>query len=185
MTNDEKFMHCAIEEARKAAAIGEVPIGAVAVVGGEVVGSAHNIREATGNPLGHAELLLIEKLTKGRECSGGTLWPPKSEFSGRHGGRPLHLSTDSGTNTTWRLDNITLYVTCEPCIMCMGALLQARVPRLVFGCMDPKAGACGSLYDLSNDNRLNHRIDVTSGILADECGTLLSDFFRKLRQQSS
>ncbi len=83
---------------------------------------------------------------------------------------------------SWRLEGLTLYVTLEPCLMCMGALLQARVPRLVFGAMDPKAGACGSLYDVSKDSRLNHQIEVTSGMLADEAGKLLQDFFRQLRR---
>ncbi len=82
---------------------------------------------------------------------------------------------------SWRLEELIVYVTLEPCPMCMGALLQARVPKLVYGAMDPKAGACGSLYDLSNDDRLNHRIDVTRGVLAEECGQVLKDFFRSKR----
>ena len=82
---------------------------------------------------------------------------------------------------SWRLEELIVYVTLEPCPMCMGALLQARVPQLVYGAMDPKAGACGSLYDLSNDERLNHRIDVTRGVLAEECGQVLKDFFRERR----
>lgn len=82
---------------------------------------------------------------------------------------------------SWRLDKTTIYVTCEPCLMCAGAMLQARIPRVVFGCADPKAGAFGSLYDVSNDPRLNHKIEVVSGILADECAGLLSAFFKKLR----
>lgn len=83
----------------------------------------------------------------------------------------------------WRILGVTVYVTLEPCLMCMGALLQARVKRLVFGAMDPKAGACGSLYDLSKDERLNHRIDVTSGVLAKECGDLLTQFFKEMRSR--
>ena len=151
MTLDTKNMKLAIAEAKKAAAIGEVPIGAVAIAGDRVIARAYNIREATGDPLGHAEFLLLKKLSK-RQAS-------------------------------WRLTDVTIYVTCEPCIMCMGALLQARIPRLVFGCMDPKAGACGSLYDLSNDKRLNHQLEVTGGVLGAECGRLLKDFFGKLRQK--
>ena len=85
----------------------------------------------------------------------------------------------------WRVLGVTLYVTLEPCLMCMGALLQARVKRLVFGAMDPKAGACGSLYDLSKDERLNHRMEVTSGILGNECGGLLTKFFEKLRKKKT
>lgn len=84
---------------------------------------------------------------------------------------------------SWRLEDLTLYVTLEPCLMCMGALLQARVKHLVFGAMDPKAGACGSLYNLSNDQRLNHTIKVTSGVMADQCGSMLKDFFAQLRQE--
>ncbi len=81
----------------------------------------------------------------------------------------------------WRLANSTLYVTVEPCVMCIGAIILARIPRLVFGCCDPKGGAVGSLYDISNDKRLNHRVQVTSGVLADEAQALLKDFFKKLR----
>ena len=151
MKQHEDYMKLAIEEAKKAGEIDEVPIGAIAVLEDKVVGRAHNIREKTGNPLGHAELLLLQELTK------------KSE--------------------DWRFEDVTIYVTCEPCIMCTGAMLQARVSRVVFGCLDPKAGACGSLYNLADDNRLNHQIEIIGGILADECGALLSDFFRKLRRK--
>lgn len=150
MNSDEAFMKEAIEEAKAAAKIGEVPIGAIAVVGEKIVGRAHNIREKTHNPLGHAELLLIEKLSKRKKG--------------------------------WRLEDATIYVTCEPCIMCAGAMIQARIPRVVFGCADPKGGAFGSLYDISNDPRLNHRIAVERGVLADECASLLSDFFKGLRK---
>ncbi|MBI2345323.1 MAG: nucleoside deaminase [Deltaproteobacteria bacterium] len=150
MSTDEQFMKEAIAEAAKAAAIDEVPIGAVAVAQQQIVARAHNLRESTGDPLGHAELMLLRKLTK-------------------RGSR------------NWRLTEITVYVTCEPCLMCAGALLQARVPRLVYGCKDPKAGACGSLYDVTNDPRLNHRIAVTAGVLTDKCGDLLSVFFQQLR----
>ena len=152
MTKDERYMKIAIEEAQKACALDEVPIGAIAVVNDQILNTAHNLREATNNPLGHAELLLLEKLSRQSE--------------------------------DWRLDHATIYVTCEPCIMCIGAMLQARIPRVVFGCFDPKAGACGSLYNLAEDKRLNHQIEVTSGVLADECGKLLTDFFRKLRKNS-
>ncbi len=83
----------------------------------------------------------------------------------------------------WRLTNSTIYVTLEPCLMCMGALIQARIERLVFGCYDPKAGACGSLYDLSQDKRLNHQIKVTEGVMAVECGKILKGFFKGLRNK--
>ncbi|MEK6598896.1 MAG: tRNA adenosine(34) deaminase TadA [Deltaproteobacteria bacterium] len=85
----------------------------------------------------------------------------------------------------WRLTDSTIYVTLEPCLMCMGALIQARIERLVFGCYDPKAGACGSLYNLSHDKRLNHRIKVTTGVMAGECGDGLKDFFKSLRSKSA
>ncbi|MFH0798745.1 MAG: tRNA adenosine(34) deaminase TadA [Pseudomonadota bacterium] len=146
---DEQWMRRAIEEARGAATDGEVPIGAVAVADGQMVGGARNARERTHNPLGHAELLLIESLAKMRG--------------------------------SWRLEDVCIYVTCEPCLMCAGAMLQARIPRVVYGCRDPKAGAMGSLYDVSNDPRLNHRIEVVPNVLGEECGRLLSDFFKALR----
>lgn len=153
MIEHEEHMRAAIDEAKKAADLGEVPIGAVAVVEGHIVARSCNIREATGNPLGHAEILLLERLSK------------------------LHGD--------WRLEDVTVYVTCEPCIMCMGALLQARIPSLVYGCPDPKAGACGSLYDLSGDKRLNHQIAVVKGVLEGECSKLLKIFFRVLRGKAS
>ena len=141
----------ALAEARKASEKNEVPIGAIAVVGDEIVGRAHNVRESTHNPLGHAELLLIEELAKRRK--------------------------------SWRLDEATIYVTCEPCLMCSGAMLQARIPRVVYGCDDPKAGAMGSLYDVADDPRLNHRIEVVRGVMSEECGGILSDFFKRLRKR--
>jgi len=150
--DDITFIREAIAAAKEAAKVDEVPIGAVAVMNGKIIATAHNDRERTNDPLGHAELLLLQKIV------GKKLLP------------------------SWRFDEVDIYVTCEPCLMCMGALLQARVRRLVFGCHDKKAGACGSLYDLSSDARLNHRIEVTSGVLADECAKLLSDFFSMLRK---
>jgi tRNA(adenine34) deaminase len=147
---DSDGMKKSLTEASKAAAKGEIPIGAVAVLEGKIIARAHNLRESRIDPLGHAELILISKISKKLK--------------------------------RWRLTGVTVYVTLEPCLMCMGALLQARVTRLVFGAFDPKAGACGSLYDLSKDARLNHRIDVTSGILAEECSTILKDFFSDLRK---
>ncbi|MBI4211564.1 MAG: nucleoside deaminase [Deltaproteobacteria bacterium] len=149
--SDEIFMREALHQAMKAEAKGEVPIGAIAVLDDAIVGRAHNIREETHNPLGHAELLLLDKLSREQK--------------------------------KWRLDDVTIYVTCEPCLMCAGAMLQARIPRLVFGCLDPKAGACGSLYNVVADVRLNHQISVESGVLADDCGRLLTDFFRACRKK--
>ena len=149
--NHEKWMRLALQEAKKAAQKDEVPVGAVAVRNGKAIARAHNIREATHNPLGHAELLLLQKLSKKMK--------------------------------SWRLLDVTLYVTLEPCVMCMGALLQARIGRLVFGAMDLKAGACGSLFDLADDQRLNHRIEVQKGILAHEAAQLLSQFFQRRRRE--
>lgn len=148
---DEFWMREAIAEARLAAEEDEVPVGAVAVIGDAIAGRARNLREKTHNPLGHAELILIEELARQQK--------------------------------SWRLEDATVYVTCEPCLMCAGAMLQARIPRVVFGCRDPKAGAMGSLYDVSSDQRLNHRIEVVGGVLEEECARLLSDFFRGLRKK--
>ncbi len=148
--NDGYWMAQALAEARQAAALGEVPIGAVVVRDGAIVGRGHNRREIDGDPLAHAELLAIAEAA--RATAG------------------------------WRLDGCTLYVTLEPCAMCAGALVNSRVERLVFGARDPKAGFCGSLGDLVRDRRLNHRLSVTGGVLADECGDLLKEFFAELRQ---
>jgi len=144
------FMEEALKEAQKALEKGEVPIGAVIVWRDKVIARGHNLKETTGDPTTHAEVVAIRKASKGL---GG-----------------------------WRLLDSTMYVTVEPCIMCMGVLIQARVPHLVFGCYDPKAGACGSIYDLSGDIRLNHRIKVTPGVLAEEGHKLLQVFFKRLRR---
>lgn len=148
---DEKFMRAAILEANSAKKIGEVPVGAVAVLDGKVVARAHNIRETKKNPLGHAEIILLEKIVR------------KKVFP------------------SFRFDKLTVYVTCEPCVMCIGALILSRVKRVVFGCHDKKAGACGSVYDIPGDNRLHHKIEIASGVLGEECGALLSRFFADLR----
>lgn len=147
--SDEAFMALALDEARLAGAIGEVPIGAVVVCDGAVVARGHNRREADNDPAGHAELIAIRAA---------------SARLGR-----------------WRLSGCTVYVTLEPCPMCAGLMHQARVERCVYAAADPKAGALGTLYDLHDDTRLNHRFDVTAGILAEESSDLLKDFFRKLR----
>lgn len=151
MEADTTYMALALDEARAAAAIGEVPIGAVVVCDGAVVARAHNTREVDVDPTAHAELLAI------REAS---------QRLGR-----------------WRLSDCTVYATLEPCPMCAGAMHQARIERLVYGAPDPKAGAVGTLYDLSDDERLNHRFAVTSGVLADESAALLRDFFGDLRKR--
>jgi tRNA(adenine34) deaminase len=149
--NDNTFMTEALIEARRAFAENEVPIGAVAVFDKKVIARAHNVRERTSNPLGHAEILLLEKLAKEQK--------------------------------SWRLEDVTIYVTCEPCLMCAGALIQARIPRVVYGCRDPKAGACDSLYEVTRDERLNHRIETIGGVMEEECAGILSEFFRMKRKK--
>jgi tRNA(adenine34) deaminase len=145
----EAWMQEALALAREAGERGEVPVGAVAVFEGRVVGRGANGREGARDPTAHAELLAI------RDAS-------------RALGR-------------WRLAGVTLYVTLEPCAMCAGAMVLARIDRLVYATSDPKAGAVGSLFDLSQDERLNHRFPVERGILAEEAGELIRAFFRARR----
>lgn len=147
----EYWMRLAIEEARKAEAIGEVPIGAVIVRGGEIIGRGYNLRETTHDATAHAEMIAIR------------------EASERIG--------------AWRLLDCTLYVTLEPCPMCAGAIVQGRVPLVVYGTPDPKAGCAGTLMNLLQEPRFNHRTELIEGVLQEECAALLSDFFRGLRQR--
>lgn len=149
MDEDIVYMTLALEQAREAAAEGEVPIGAVLVCDGAVVAHGRNAREGAADPTAHAEMIAIRE---------------GAERLGR-----------------WRLSGCTLYVTLEPCPMCAGALVNARIDRLVYGAADPKAGATGTLYDLSADDRLNHRFEVRGGVLAEECGQILKEFFQDLR----
>ncbi len=151
--SDRDFMRLALEEARLAAGEGEVPVGAVLVREGRVLARAHNRREATGNPLHHAEMLA---LVEGASRLGG-----------------------------WRLERTTMYVTLEPCPMCAGALVQARVARLVFGARDLRLGAAGSRYNLVHDETTHHRIEITDGILEEECLSLLKDFFASRRDSKA
>jgi tRNA(adenine34) deaminase len=143
-------MRHAIEEAMRAPATGDIPVGAV-VLGstGHIIGRGHNEREALADPTAHAEMIALRQAA---EAAG-----------------------------EWRLGGCTLVVTLEPCTMCAGALIQARIDRLVFGAVDEKAGAVGSLWDVVRDRRLNHRPEVIGGVLADECGELLINFFRDHR----
>lgn len=143
----------ALREAESAAAMGEVPVGAVVVSGGEILGTGCNRRETDQDPLAHAELLAI------------------GEAARRLG--------------SWRLLGSTLYVTLEPCAMCAGALVQSRVGRLVYGAADPKAGYCGTLGDIPRDPRLNHRLEVSAGVLGEECAAVLRRFFSALREAPS
>lgn len=151
LNQDEFFMNLALDQAKAAEALGEVPIGAILVHDGQVVAASGNTRESQFDPTGHAEIVVL-----------------------RHGAKALGR---------WRLSGCTLYVTLEPCTMCAGALVLARVDRVVFGAPDPKAGAVFSISTVLSDPRLNHRPSVESGVLAVECGKLLSDFFRRKRQQ--
>jgi tRNA(adenine34) deaminase len=143
------FMQEALAEAQLALASGEVPIGAVVVLDGKIIGRGHNLREANNDPTAHAEILAIQEAAK-------------------------HLNR-------WRLTNATLYVTLEPCPMCAGAIVNARLQRLVFGAYDPKAGAVTSLMNLVQDKRLNHFVEVYDGICQRECTELLQGFFQELR----
>jgi tRNA(adenine34) deaminase len=143
-------MGVALEEAALAAPHRDVPVGAVALVAGEVVARRHNERELRHDPTAHAEVLA---LTDAAAALG-----------------------------TWRLSEVTLVVTLEPCPMCAGALVAGRVGRLVFGTADPKAGACGSLYNLCADPRLNHELPVTAGVRQAECAAILTEFFRSQRE---
>ena len=140
----------ALAEARRAAAEGEVPIGAVLVVDGRIAGRGRNARERLQDPTGHAEILALQEAARAL-------------------GR-------------WRLTGATMYATLEPCPMCAGALVNARIDRLVYGVADPKAGAVDTLFDVLRDARLNHRIAVTSGVLTQECGAVLQEFFRQRRK---
>jgi tRNA(adenine34) deaminase len=147
---DSHFMALALAEARGCLAWGDVPVGAVAVLGGRVLARAGNERERRRDATAHAEILV--------------------------------LSAASVEVGTWRLDGCTVYVTLEPCAMCAGAMVLARVRRLVFGAADPKAGFAGSLGDLVRDPRLNHRVDVTAGVLAEQAAGLLREFFAERRR---
>jgi tRNA(adenine34) deaminase len=144
------FMRRALAAAEEAAGRGEVPVGAVVVVGDEIVAVAHNERETGSDPTAHAEILALRRA--------------------------------AAALGSWRLTGADLYVTMEPCPMCAGALVNARVRRLYFGCDDPKAGAVRTLYTLVDDPRLNHRVEVVPGLLAAEGGALLRSFFSRLRQ---
>lgn len=149
--DDEFFMREALKEARKAFEEDEVPVGALMVYNGTVIGRAHNQREKLNDPTAHAEMIAI---TQAAEALG-----------------------------SWRLTDVVCYVTLEPCLMCAGAMVNARVKRLVYATADPKAGACGSLFDIPNDKRLNHRIEVLKGICENESSQLLKEFFAGKRKR--
>lgn len=148
--DDVRYMRMALEEARRAADEGEVPIGAVVVCDGAVVARAHNRRETDADPSAHAEFSAM-----------------------------VAASRELGR---WRLTGCTVYVTLEPCLMCAGLMVNARIDRCVYGAADPKGGALGTLFDVSHDARLNHEFEVVSGVLADEAADLLRSFFRARRK---
>jgi len=147
---DEHFMRLALQEAERAFAEDEVPIGAVIVRDQRVIAHAHNLREQLRDPTAHAEMIALTQAA---------------------------AALDS-----WRLEDCTLYVTLEPCPMCAGAIVLARVPRVVYGAADPKAGAVESLYQLLSDARLNHQAEIVPGVLRDACGEVLSRFFQEKRR---
>lgn len=151
MTKDEFYMGKAIEEAKIAAAIGEIPVGAVVIYQKKAIARAYNLRETLPCATAHAELLAIEKACRAL-------------------GR-------------WRLTGCTLYVTVEPCPMCAGAIVNSRLDRVVYGCDDPKGGAVRSLFQIVDNPALNHRVEVTAGVRADECAAIMRDFFRSRRQK--
>src|SRR4051812_3719869 len=150
MAEDERWMRMALDEARAAEALGEVPVGAVVVRGGELVARGHNLTHTLQDPSAHAEMVAIRRA---------------AQATGH-----------------WRLLGCTLYVTLEPCAMCSGAIVLARIPRLVYAAADPKAGMSGSLENLVQNARLNHRVELTTGVLAHEAGEVLRAFFRARRR---
>ncbi len=144
-------MKAALEEAKKAAAMGEVPIGAVIVKDGEIVGRGHNETETAKDPTAHAEMIAIRQAARNL---GG-----------------------------WRLTGCTMFVTTEPCSMCAGAIVWSRIRKLFIGTMDPKSGACGSVFNIPQESRLNHFVEIETGLMQEECSSLMKDFFKKLRKR--
>ncbi len=146
---DKQMIRQAIREAELALEADDVPVGAVVVHQGRIIGRGHNQREQLQDPTAHAEMIA--------------------------------LTAAAAAMRSWRLEGCTLYVTLEPCIMCAGAIVLARIERLVFGADDPKAGACGSVFNLVEDPRVNHQVQMTTTVLAEECSKLLRDFFARQR----
>lgn len=153
MTMEETYMRAAIREAKKAGALGEVPIGCVIVYQDKIIGRGYNRRIVDQNALSHAEIIAIKKACK--------------------------------KMGDWRLEECTMYVTLEPCPMCAGAIVQARIPRVVMGCMNPKAGCAGSVLDMLHEERFNHQAETETGVLGEECSALLKSFFKDLRCSKS
>lgn len=141
----------ALAEAKKAAAAGEVPVGAVIVKEGEIIGRGHNETETAKDPTAHAEMIAIRQAAKNL---GG-----------------------------WRLTGCTMYVTTEPCSMCAGAIVWSRISMLFIGTMDPKSGACGSVFNIPQESRLNHFVEIETGLMQEECSSLMKSFFKELRKR--
>ena len=151
MTTDEKYMKEAIRQAKKAAAIGEVPIGCIIVYEDKIIGRGYNRRMVDHTVLAHAEILAMKKACK--------------------------------KMGDWRLEDCTMYVTLEPCQMCSGAIVQSRMTRVVVGCMNPKAGCAGSILNLLQMPQFNHQVDLTTGVLEEECSQMMKTFFKELREK--
>ena len=149
LDSDVFWMQQALELARKAVEIGEVPVGAILVKDDTCIAATHNLREQSGNPIAHAEVLAIQEASQ--------------------------------TLGNWRLTDTTLYVTLEPCPMCAGAIVLSRIPKVVYGASDPKAGSAGTLYNIVQDERLNHQVELVSGVCAEESSALLKSFFKNRR----
>ena len=149
MTEQEKYMKAAMTQAKKAYALGEVPIGCVIVHEGKIIGRGYNRRNTDKNTLAHAEITAINKASR--------------------------------KIGDWRLEDCTLYVTLEPCQMCSGAIVQARIPEVVIGCMNPKAGCAGSILNILENDLFNHQVKVTRGVLEQQCSDMLTQFFKELR----
>ena len=150
MTQDEKYMKAAMKQAKKAAAIEEVPIGCVIVYEDKIIGRGYNKRNLKKNTLAHAEIIAMNKASK--------------------------------VIGDWRLEDCTMYVTLEPCPMCAGAIVQARIPKVVIGSMNPKAGCAGSVLNVLQTDGFNHQVEVETGVLGAECSEMLSSFFTELRK---
>lgn len=150
MTQDEKYMKAAMKQAKKAAAIEEVPIGCVIVYENKIIGRGYNKRNLKKNTLAHAEIIAMNKASK--------------------------------VIGDWRLEDCTMYVTLEPCPMCAGAIVQARIPKVVIGSMNPKAGCAGSVLNVLQTDGFNHQVEVETGVLGAECSEMLSSFFQELRK---
>lgn len=146
------YMECALAEAEISEKLGEVPIGAVIVKDGEIVGRGHNLTETTKDPTAHAEMIAIRDAAK-------------------------HLGG-------WRLTGCEMYVTCEPCSMCAGAMVWSRIEKVHIGTMDPKAGAAGSVLNVLQEPKLNHRVEIETGTMQEECSDILKSFFKDLRQKN-